>query len=112
MHKSYEPISSLGEIEIETVNQGHVYAQDENVDYTFDHDETEKQRVAQLPVVEENKQVTSEAEKLGTDEAPLIEYAEEPLLPLADACAPLVDILHNLSVYVKMALEETPEEPP
>ncbi|CAF0844260.1 unnamed protein product, partial [Rotaria sordida] len=102
----------LSLVEKETVNQGHVYVQDRNVDYTSGHNETEKQRVAQPPVVEENKQVTSEAEKLGTDEAPIIEYAEEPLLPLVDACAPLIDILHDLSVYVNMALEETPEEPP
>ncbi|CAF0823582.1 unnamed protein product [Rotaria sordida] len=110
MNDLNELVSSLGEKE--RVNQGHVYVQDGNVDYTSGHNETEKQRVAQPPVVEENKQVTSEAEKLGTDEAPIIEYAEEPLLPLVDACAPLIDILHDLSVYVNMALEETPEEPP
>jgi hypothetical protein len=39
-------------------------------------------------------------------------YADEPLLPLVKACAPLTNIIHNLSMYVEMALNETPEEPP
>jgi hypothetical protein len=43
---------------------------------------------------------------------PILEYADEPLLPLAEACAPLKDILPDLDFYVKMALDETPEEPP
>ncbi|CAF1341272.1 unnamed protein product, partial [Rotaria sp. Silwood1] len=43
---------------------------------------------------------------------PVIGYAAEPLLPLHEACAPLFDILHNLSFYVELALNETPEEPP
>ena len=43
---------------------------------------------------------------------PVIGYAKEPLLSLADACAPLANILHDLSFYVKMAVDETPVEPP
>jgi len=43
---------------------------------------------------------------------PVVGYAEEPLLPLVKACAPLSNILHDLSTYVQLALEETPEEPP
>ena len=31
---------------------------------------------------------------------------------LSKACAPLTNILHNLSFYVQLALEETPEQPP
>jgi hypothetical protein len=41
-----------------------------------------------------------------------VQYAEESLLPLFKACAPLTDIIHNLSFYVQMALNETPEVPP
>ncbi|CAF1458124.1 unnamed protein product, partial [Adineta steineri] len=48
----------------------------------------------------------------GTDPSPILGYAEEPLLPLAQACAPLNDIFHNLSFYVDVALKETPEQPP
>jgi hypothetical protein len=39
-------------------------------------------------------------------------YADEPLLSLAEACSPLTDIIHDLSSYVQMALDETLEEPP
>ncbi|CAF3919940.1 unnamed protein product [Rotaria sp. Silwood2] len=43
---------------------------------------------------------------------PVVGYAAEPLLPLHEACVPLSDILHNLSFYVDLALNETPQEPP
>ena len=42
---------------------------------------------------------------------PIVEYAKEPLLPLYKACIPLIDILHNLYIYVQIALNETPEVP-
>jgi hypothetical protein len=42
----------------------------------------------------------------------IVGYAHEPLLPLSQACRPLINILHNLSFYVHMALDETPEQPP
>jgi hypothetical protein len=46
------------------------------------------------------------------DRGPILDYAEEPLLPLAEACIPLIEIIDNILVYVKMALDETPREPP
>ncbi|CAF4177518.1 unnamed protein product, partial [Rotaria sordida] len=46
-----------------------------------------------------------------TDFSPIVGYAEEPLLPFFDACAPLIHILHNLWFYVQLALDETPENP-
>ena len=42
---------------------------------------------------------------------PIMGYAEEPLLPLAEACAPLVSIVYNLMFYVQQALNETPKAP-
>jgi hypothetical protein len=42
----------------------------------------------------------------------IVEYAEEPLLPLVEACAPLANIIDDLSVYIRLALAETPHEPP
>ncbi|CAF1192709.1 unnamed protein product [Adineta steineri] len=48
----------------------------------------------------------------GTELSPILGYSEEPLLPLAQACAPMNDIFHNLSFYVQLALKETPEQPP
>ena len=42
---------------------------------------------------------------------PIVGYAQEPLLSLREACVPLNGILHNLSFYVQIALDETPEQP-
>ncbi|CAF3915491.1 unnamed protein product, partial [Adineta steineri] len=42
---------------------------------------------------------------------PILDYAEEPLLPLYKACASLENIIDDLSTYIKMALDETPEKP-
>ncbi|CAF1667062.1 unnamed protein product, partial [Adineta ricciae] len=44
--------------------------------------------------------------------SPIEGYADEPLLSLVDACEPLTDVLHNLSFYVELALNQTPREPP
>jgi hypothetical protein len=45
------------------------------------------------------------------DHGPIVGYASEPLLPLAEACAPLTNIIDNLSFYIQMALDETPKAP-
>ncbi|CAF4162970.1 unnamed protein product, partial [Rotaria sordida] len=42
---------------------------------------------------------------------PIIDYAQEPLLPLADACTPLIPIIFNILVYASYALEHTPDNP-
>ena len=49
--------------------------------------------------------------EITADFGPIIGYAKEPLLPLWKACAPLSHVLHNLSFYVQMALDERPEKP-
>jgi len=54
---------------------------------------------------------TGITDTIETDPGPIVGYAEEPLLPLKEACAPLSDILRDLSVYVQFALDETPAEP-
>ncbi|CAF1452191.1 unnamed protein product [Adineta ricciae] len=56
----------------------------------------------------ENNHVHDESEFIN----PIEGYADEPLLSLVDACEPLTDVLHNLSFYVELALNETPREPP
>ncbi|CAF1516191.1 unnamed protein product, partial [Rotaria magnacalcarata] len=96
----------------EQVYQDDVTVHDENVDYRYDSYVLEKQQSVELPVVEGNQNSTNEIENHGAGEAPIIGYADEPLLPLVDACASLVDILYNLSFCVNMAAEETPTEPP
>ncbi|CAF4639803.1 unnamed protein product [Rotaria sp. Silwood1] len=43
---------------------------------------------------------------------PFIGYAQEPILPLADACTSLKPIIPDILTYVSMALEHTPDNPP
>ncbi|CAF1447891.1 unnamed protein product [Rotaria sordida] len=43
---------------------------------------------------------------------PFIGYAKEPILPLADACMPLIFIIPDILIYVSMALACTPDNPP
>ena len=43
---------------------------------------------------------------------PIVEYVDEPLLPLLETCAPLTHIIHNLLFYARLALNETLEQPP
>ncbi len=59
-----------------------------------------------------NPTIMDRMDDFNMDLSPIVGYAEEPLLPLVKACAPLANILHDLWIYVEMALNETPEEPP
>ncbi|CAF4405746.1 unnamed protein product, partial [Adineta steineri] len=85
---------------------------------THKFDSTDDQR--RTMILEQDQQdqkltetVTKDSSKSdGTEISPILGYSEEPLLPLAQACAPLTDIFHNLSFYVELALKETPEQPP
>jgi hypothetical protein len=70
------------------------------------------QRMVETVNVEQNQTHTNTMNDIEADLGPIVGYAAEPLLPLAEACAPLTDILHNLSFYVELALTETPQEPP
>ncbi|CAF0847257.1 unnamed protein product [Didymodactylos carnosus] len=63
-------------------------------------------------IVGEQKLTTTNINDIKMHLGPIVGYAEERLLPLSKACAPLTNIIHDLSVYVQMALDETPEEPP
>ena len=72
---------------------------------------TENCRIVEIISIEENLPTENININTGAD-LTLVEYAKEPLLPLVKACAPLVDIIHNLWFYVQLALNEIPEEPP
>jgi hypothetical protein len=50
--------------------------------------------------------------EITADLGPIVGYADEAMLPLSKACSPLANILHDMSSYVQMALDETPEQPP
>ncbi|CAF5117158.1 unnamed protein product, partial [Rotaria sp. Silwood1] len=77
-----------------------------------DQQMSERHHVSGDLIVVENQQISKEMNNNDTDFAPIVAYAQEPLLSLPEACAPLNDILYDLSVYVQLALDETPENPP
>jgi hypothetical protein len=69
-------------------------------------------RLIETAILGHNPVYTNAMNDIKAELGPIVGYAEEPLLPLAKACAPLSDILPNLSFYVQKALDETPAEPP
>jgi hypothetical protein len=73
---------------------------------------TNNHRIVEAITKAANLKTTNIINDIRADLGPIVGYAEEPLLPLLKACAPLTDIIHNLSLYVQMALNETPEVPP
>lgn len=83
-----------------------------DVNNTNDNPMTENCRIVEVISAEENVPTVNTNINTGVDLAPLVEYAEEPLLPLVKACAPLISIIYNLWFYVQLALNETPEKPP
>jgi hypothetical protein len=78
----------------------------------LDNSITKNSRVVEKTTEEPRLTTTTMVRDNREDHGPIVGYAEEPLLPLSKACAPLTNILHNLSFYVQMAIDETPEQPP
>ncbi|CAF2952247.1 unnamed protein product [Rotaria sp. Silwood2] len=72
---------------------------------------TKNCRIVEAAIEELNSATTNIINDIGADLSPIVGYAEEPLLPLYKACAPLTAIIHNISFYVQLALNETPEQP-
>jgi hypothetical protein len=77
-----------------------------------DYSTTKNARVVEKTIEEPRSTTTNIASDIREDHEPIVGYAEEPILPLSKACTPLTSILHNLSFYVQMAMDETPEQPP
>jgi hypothetical protein len=73
---------------------------------------TKNSRVVDVVITEQNHLYTETMNDIKADLGPIVGYAEEPLLPLAEACAPLIDIIHDLLTYVQKALDKTPAQPP
>ncbi|CAM6006476.1 unnamed protein product [Sphagnum balticum] len=72
---------------------------------------TKNRRVVEPTTVERDLTTMNIIHDISADLAPIVGYANEPLLPLSKACSPLTNIIHNLSFYVQMAIEETSEQP-
>ncbi|CAF3878066.1 unnamed protein product [Rotaria sp. Silwood1] len=67
---------------------------------------TKNRRVVEDTIEQQNLIIMNIVKYIGEDSR-LVGYADEPLLPLHEACAPLTKIIHNISFYVKLALNES-----
>jgi len=65
----------------------------------------------ELPVRRQNTRLLIQHFKDEKILGPIIGYAQEPLLPLADACAPLITIVHSIMTCVSVALMCTLDKP-
>jgi len=84
----------------------------ENVDNEIISLRKNDHRLVEGSLEEQKLQIASPVKDVQEHLEPIVEYAKEPLLPLVEACAPLVNIIDDLSVYVRLALVKTPHEPP
>jgi hypothetical protein len=78
----------------------------------LDNSTTKNRRVVEITTEEPSLTTTNIISGIREALGPMVGYAEEPLPPLFKACAPLTNILHDLTFYIQMALNETPEQPP
>jgi hypothetical protein len=96
----------------EPVNQKQVVIAVEDSGNIMDDSMTKNHRVADDAAEEHHYTISRMIHSIQTNPSPVMGYTAVPLLPLSKACAPLSEILHNLSFYVQLAMDETPEEPP
>ena len=78
---------------------------------TSDEVKAQNQRVVDVFADRSNLTTTDTINDIQSNLGAIAEYADEPLLPLVKACAPLSNIVQNLSFYVELALNETTEQP-
>jgi hypothetical protein len=83
----------------------------ENVNDENNHSQRRNHRLVENVVAEQILRIASPNKDEGGNDDPVVGYAKEPLLPLSEACAPLMNIILNLSVYIQLALDETPQAP-
>jgi hypothetical protein len=69
-------------------------------------------RLVESSIQEQNIRITCLIKDVQERFEPIVGYAQEPLLPLIEACAPLMNIILDLSTYVRLAINRTPQEPP
>jgi len=96
----------------EPVDQKQVVIAVEDSGNITDDSMTKNHRVADNAAEEHHYTISRMIHGIHANPSPVMGYTAVPLLPLAKACAPLSEILHNLSFYVQLAMDETPEEPP
>ena len=65
----------------------------------------------EIPLRQKNIRLISQNPSNKTQLSPITGYAQVPLLPLTEACAPLIDTIDDLPAHISTALETTPKEP-
>jgi hypothetical protein len=96
----------------EIIDQSYVTVVTENSESVPNISQRQYSQIVEVINEEPNLRTTNIINDTRVDLGPIVGYADEPLLPLSKACSPLNNILHDLSFYVHMALEETLERPP
>jgi hypothetical protein len=72
---------------------------------------TKNRRIVEATTIENILKGSDAINNIEKDLDPIVGYAKEPILPLTEACAPLKSIICDLSIYVQLALNETPDKP-
>ncbi|CAF0881240.1 unnamed protein product [Adineta steineri] len=115
-------------IKINSLNEFEIVHQDLNEEEKFDQKQmavaledndniladpmTKNRRVVETTNKAPDFTTTNITNDIRADLGLIVEYADQPLLPLYKACAPLTDIIHNISFYIQIALDGTSEQPP
>ncbi|CAF0820578.1 unnamed protein product [Didymodactylos carnosus] len=91
----------------ETVDQRQVIVAAQEDDNTTGDSVNRNRRVVVDITGEQNLTTTNIINDIKMNHGSIVGYAEERLLPLSKACAPLTNVIPDLSFYVQMALDET-----
>jgi hypothetical protein len=108
--KSDESYLNLDRDEIDSPREDIIVTQD--VDKIMHDSDSKTSQAVEAMAIEHNPINMDTINDIATGAGPVIGYANEPLLPLVKACAPLINIVHDISNYVQFSLNETPEQPP
>jgi hypothetical protein len=93
------------------MNRQHVASAVEKITDEKDPSQRRNHRLVENSIAEQILRIAGPFKDVDKQDAPVVGYAEEPLLSLTDACTPLMNIILNLSTYVQLALDETPQDP-
>ena len=93
------------------LDQGQTIVARENFDTTPNVSLTNNRRIVEMIAQKPTSTVANMINDAKADLLPIVGYADEPLLLLFKACTPLTNIIYDLSFYVQMALNQTPEQP-
>lgn len=65
-----------------------------------------------LSIIERNTRLVTEITGVESTPCPITGFAQESILPLAEACIPLISIVQDILAHASTALKNTPTKPP